>query len=48
MNAHGAISYRLRHARNGFEWQQWPAADLPDEFTPASAGEAPAATSSDR
>jgi predicted amidohydrolase len=48
MNAHGALSYRLRHARNGFDWQQWPAGDLPDDFRPASAGEAPAATSSTR
>ena len=46
MNAHGALSYRLRHARNGFDWQDWPAGDLPDDFRPASAGEAPAATSS--
>jgi hypothetical protein len=36
MNAHGALSYRVRHARKGFPWQRWPAADLPDEL-PASA-----------
>jgi predicted amidohydrolase len=44
MNAHGAICYRLRHARGGFPWQGWPAGDLPDEVRPASAGDAPAAT----
>ncbi len=32
MNAHGAVKYRLRHARKGFPWQHWPAADLPDEI----------------
>ena len=32
MNAHGALSYRLRHARRGFDWQQWPAGDLPDDI----------------
>jgi predicted amidohydrolase len=36
MNAHGALSYRILHARDGFPWQHWPAADLPDEL-PASA-----------
>ena len=48
MNAHGALSYRLRHARKGFDWQAWPAGDLPDEIAPASSGEAPFATSSKR
>jgi predicted amidohydrolase len=48
MNAHGAVSYRLRHARGGFDWQHWPAGDLPDEIAPMGAGDAPAATSSSR
>jgi hypothetical protein len=38
MNLHGDIKYRIRHARNGFGWQQLPAGDLPDEI-PASAPE---------
>jgi predicted amidohydrolase len=45
MNAHGALSYKVRHARRGFGWQRWPAADLPDEIPPSSAAQAPAATS---
>ncbi len=45
MNAHGGLSYRLRHARRGFAWQEWPAGDLPDESPPCSAAQAPAATS---
>ncbi len=45
MNTHGALSYKLRHARGGFAWQDWPAGDLPDDLPPASAGDAPAATS---
>jgi predicted amidohydrolase len=45
MNSQGAISYRLRHARRGFPWQDWPAGDLPDEIPPSSEAEAPAATS---
>jgi len=45
MNAHGALSYRLRHARRGFPWQAWPAGDLPDELPPADPSRAPAATS---
>lgn len=45
MNAHGALSYRLRHARGGFDWQRWPAGDLPDESSPSRPGQAPAATS---
>jgi len=36
MNAHGALSYKLRHARHAFPWQAWPATDLPDE-TPSTA-----------
>lgn len=47
MNAHGSLSYRARHARRGFSWQEWPAGDLPDEILPASAGDAPIATSAD-
>ncbi len=45
MNTHGALSYKLRHARGGFAWQHWPAGDLPDDLPPTSASEAPAATS---
>jgi predicted amidohydrolase len=45
MNAHGALSYRLRHARRGFTWQALPAGDLPDEVPPSSEAERPAATS---
>ena len=45
MNTHGALSYRLRHARRGFAWQAWPAGDLPDEIAGRSDGDAPAATS---
>ncbi len=48
MNTHGALSYKLRHARKGFSWQHWPAGDLPDSFVPASPGDAPAATTTDR
>jgi predicted amidohydrolase len=48
MNAHGAIGYRLRHARGGFPWQDWPAGDLPDEIPPSSAAAGPAATSAPR
>jgi len=44
MNFHGALKYRLRHARKGFEWQHWPAGDLPDEIAPGSPAEAPQAT----
>jgi predicted amidohydrolase len=46
MNAHGAISYRVRHARRGFPWQRLPAADLPDAIPASAEGEAPAALSS--
>jgi hypothetical protein len=45
MNTQGALSYRLRHARGGFDWQHSPAGDLPDEIAPSSAADAPAATS---
>jgi hypothetical protein len=48
MNAHGAASYRVRHARRGFDWQRWPAGDLPDDVRPAGTGGAPAATSPGR
>ena len=47
MNAHGALSYKVRHARRGFGWQAWPGGDLPDEIPPASAGEGLIATSAD-
>jgi predicted amidohydrolase len=36
MNAHGAMSYRLRHARGEFGWQSAAGGDLPDEV-PATA-----------
>ncbi len=39
MNAQGALSYRLRHARRAFAWQAWPQADLPDEVAGVGAGE---------
>jgi len=45
MNTHGALAYRIRHARGGFPWQAWPAADLPDEVPPSSGAESPVATS---
>ena len=45
MNTHGALSYRLRHARKGFAWQAWPAGDLPDDVPASAAGDAPAARS---
>lgn len=45
LNAHGAFSYRIRHARRGFGWQDWPAGDLPDELPPSIPAEAPAAES---
>lgn len=45
MNAHGALSYRVRHARGGFAWQAWPPADLPDAIAPSPASDVPAATS---
>jgi hypothetical protein len=46
MNAHGALAYRMRHARSGFPWQDWPAGDLPDDLLPSITAEAPAATTS--
>jgi hypothetical protein len=46
MNAHGALKYRLRHARKGFEWQRRPAGDLPDEIEPGAPAQAPHATTS--
>jgi hypothetical protein len=45
MNAHGALAYRLRHARRGFPWQSWPSGDLPDEIPPSSPSDAAAETS---
>jgi predicted amidohydrolase len=45
MNTHGALSYKMRHARKGFSWQAWPAGDLPDDVPPVPVGDAPAATS---
>ena len=45
MNAHGALAYRLRHARKAFPWQSWPSGDLPDEIPPSSPANAAAATS---
>jgi hypothetical protein len=48
MNAQGALSYKLRHARRGFDWQHWPAGDLPDEIAATGAHDAPAATSAHR
>jgi len=45
MNAHGALSYSLRHARRAFPWQQWPAGDLPDEIAAADEAHAPHARS---
>jgi predicted amidohydrolase len=44
MNAHGGLSYRIRHARQGFSWQSLPAADLPDELPPSDEAAAPTAT----
>lgn len=45
MNAQGALSYKLRHARRGFDWQRWPGGDLPDEVPAGSVEDAPAARS---
>ena len=45
MNTHGALSYKLRHARKGFAWQAWPSGDLPDDVPAGAIGDAPAATS---
>lgn len=46
MNAHGALKYKVRHARKGFPWQAWPSGDLPDEIPAGDAARMPAATSS--
>jgi predicted amidohydrolase len=35
MNAHGALAYRVNHARGRFPWQSLPDLDLPDEIGPA-------------
>jgi predicted amidohydrolase len=45
MNAHGALSYRLRHAGRGFPWQRWPGGDLPDEIPGGEQAPAPLAGS---
>lgn len=45
MNTHGAAKYKVKHARRRFDWQAWPAADLPDEIAASSAAEGPVATS---
>lgn len=45
MNAHGALHYRLRHARRGFPWQDWPAGDLPDAIPASAPNDTPVATS---
>ena len=44
MNAHGALNYRLRHARRGFAWQAWPAGDIADEIAPSAPSDMPVAT----
>jgi len=44
MNTHGALSYRIRHARGRFPWQQWPAVDVPDDIAQPSAAEGSAST----
>ncbi len=46
MNAHGALGYRLRHARRRFPWQALPGGDLPDEILPSTAGDGGFATGS--
>ncbi|WP_320669995.1 carbon-nitrogen hydrolase family protein [Patulibacter defluvii] len=43
MNAHGRVTYRLRHARRGFGWQSLPAGDLPDEIAAADPATGPVA-----
>jgi hypothetical protein len=43
MNATGALSYAVRHARGGFPWQGLPPADLPDDVGPAGPAEGPLA-----
>ncbi len=32
MNAHGALAYRVNHARRRFPWQALPVVDLHDEI----------------
>lgn len=45
---HGVVSYRARRLLRRHLWQSWPAADLPNEVGPVSAGEnLPAITSSE-
>lgn len=44
MTAHGALAYRLNHARRRFPWQALPACDLPDELEPSDPSQAPAAS----
>jgi hypothetical protein len=41
MNAHGALSYRARHARRGFPWQAFAGGDLPDEVPGRSSADEP-------
>jgi predicted amidohydrolase len=45
MNAHGALSYRINHARGRFPWQGLPSGDLPDEIGPSDPAQAASATS---
>jgi predicted amidohydrolase len=45
MNTHGALKYKVRHARKGFPWQEWPAGDLPDEIPAGDAAAGATATS---
>jgi predicted amidohydrolase len=42
MYSHGALAYRLRHARKGFPWQSRPSSDLPGEIPPSSSSDAAA------
>jgi hypothetical protein len=37
MNAHGALAYRINHARGRFPWQELAEVDLPDEIAAAPA-----------
>jgi predicted amidohydrolase len=43
LNIHGAVNYRLRHARGGHRWQGVPAADLPDRIEAHDPAQAPQA-----
>ncbi|MCB0869893.1 MAG: carbon-nitrogen hydrolase family protein [Solirubrobacterales bacterium] len=45
MNTHGFLSYRIRRARKGFPWQDWPSGDLPDEIPASDPADYPVATS---